>query len=1174
VKAGWIVPPLTNQRQALAAHPRLSAWVSANAGSGKTHVLVNRVLRLLLDGVAPGRLLCITYTKAAAANMANRVFAALSTWATLPEADLVATLTKLTGETPSPTQRAAARRLFAQALETPGGLKIETIHAFCTRVLQSAPFEANVPPRFEVADDLAQAEMLREARRELLMAVAADPEGAEAGALDLLARQAAQDTFDAMMQEALRQRALFNDPEGRARDAGEIRDGIAAVLGIAPDLAADAVQAGFRDALAGIAGLGSLVEALAAGSQTRQNFATALRALLAGADDGDAVAFCRRGFLTEAGAINSNISGRGKSAFEGALLATLEALASRLCHAIDQLNAIAIRNRSHALALLVTRMLASYQRQKSERSLLDYDDLIAKTRSLLTRVEAAWVLYKLDAGIDHILLDEAQDTSEAQWAILRKLAEEFSAGAEGPKADNPKPRTVFVVGDEKQSIYGFQGAAPAAFNEQKRQLGQRITEAEQRFEPISLNTSFRSAPDIMQAVDAVFAVPEHARGLVFDGSDRPETHDTVRRGAAGCVDLWPLCANDTAEPPDAWTTPVDAPERRSGTAKLAQRIAATLGDWKRRGVDDLGNPFSPGDVMILLRQRGALFENIVKALKDAGVPVTGRDRLTLAEHPAVEDLMVLGRALLLPEDDLTLATALKTPLIGLDDDDLLRLAPGRPGSLRAALREAGAAEPRYAAVEKQLTELAAEAGRCGPFRFFAGLLGPGGGRNLALARLGAEAGDALDAFLSAALDHERRYGPSLAGFLAHIAGAATDVKRDLSSSAGEVRVMTVHGAKGLEAKIVILADLAPAPGAKRLPKILAIEPPRRQAVPIWPPASAEDASATAAAKARVIGQMVEEHHRLLYVAMTRAEDRLIVCGAQAKGEAPEGSWYAMVDAGLAASGTGLAEIGEGDSAIRRFMASLPQAQEVKAPPAAVAAVPIPAWLRTQPPREAEPAPPLKPSSALSAADAPDRPADGPFLAEAAAAGRFAHLLLQMLPDIAPDQREPVARALGLARAGAVTASKREIIIADALALLTDPALAGLFGRGSLAEVPIAGTVELAHGERRPVSGQIDRLAISAEEVVIADFKTTTRPPQDEAAIPEATLAQLAVYRALIGQIYPGRQVRALLVYTATLTRLEPTRARLDAVMARLGAASPPVSVAGTGRLPADAMSAP
>ncbi|KRE09329.1 hypothetical protein ASE63_21730 [Bosea sp. Root381] len=1160
MKAGWIVPPLTNQRQTLAAEPRLSAWVSANAGSGKTHVLVNRVLRLLLDEVQPSRLLCITYTKAAAANMANRVFAALSAWATMPEAELVAALEKLTGQAPSALQRAAARRLFAQALETPGGLKIETIHAFCTRVLQSAPFEANVPPRFEVADDLAQAEMLQEARRELLRLVAAAPDSAEAEALDLLARHAAQDTFEAMVQEALRQRALFNDSEGRARDPEEMRAGIADVLGIAPDLAAEAVRAGFRANLAQMAGLAALIDALSAGSQTRQNFAATLRSLIAGSDDGDPVAFCRRGFITDAGTININIRGKGKSEFEAPLLATLEELAARLLAAADQLNAIAIRDRSHALALLVTRMLASYQRQKSERSLLDYDDLIAKTRSLLTRIEAAWVLYKLDAGIDHILLDEAQDTGEAQWAILRKLAEEFSSGGEGPQEFNPKPRTVFVVGDEKQSIYGFQGAAPAAFGEERRQLGQRLDAAGQRFEPISLNTSFRSAPDIMRAVDAVFAVPEHARGLVFDGAERPEPHDTVRRGAAGSVDLWPLSANDTGEPPDAWTTPVDAPERRSGTAKLAQRIAATLDAWRRRGVDDLGNRFLPGDVMILLRQRGALFENIVKALKDAGVPVTGRDRLTLAEHPAVEDLVVLGRALLLPEDDLTLATALKTPLIGLDDDDLLRLAPGRTGSLRAALHEAAASEPRYAAVERKLAELKAEANRSGPFRFFARLLGPGGGRNLALARLGAEAGDALDAFLTAALDHERRHGPSLAGFLQHVSEAATDVKRDLSSSAGEVRVMTVHGAKGLEAKVVILADLGVAPGAKRLPKILAIEPPRRQAVPIWPPSSAEDAQATSAAKARVVAQMVEEHHRLLYVAMTRAEDRLIVCGAQAKGEAPEGSWYAMIEAGLAASTTGLNEIGEGEQAIRRFMASVPQVQEAAEARPAPATERVPGWLYSLPPREEEPAPPLKPSSALSAADQPERPVDGPFLAAAASAGRFAHLLLQMLPEIARDQREPVAQALGQARAGAVPPERRKTIITDALALLDEPALAGLFAPGSLAEVPISGAVRLSGGRSRPVSGQIDRLAVSADEVVIADFKTAARPPRDASAIPETTLAQLAVYRALVGEIYPGRRVRALLVYTATLTRLEPDPARLDAVLAGLSGADVPAQM--------------
>ncbi|RYE30555.1 MAG: hypothetical protein EOP23_18785 [Hyphomicrobiales bacterium] len=538
------------------------------------------------------------------------------------------------------------------------------------------------------------------------------------------------------------------------------------------------------------------------------------------------------------------------------------------------------------------------------------------------------------------------------------------------------------------------------------------------------------------------------------------------------------------------------------------------------------------------------------------MPVAGRDRLTLAEHPAVEDLVVLGRALLLPDDDLTLATALKTPLIDLDDDDLLHLAPGRKGSLRAAMQEAATGEPRYAAAEAKLVHWTREAGRCGPFRFFADLLGPGGGRNLALARLGAEAGDALDAFLNAALDHERRYGPSLAGFLQHIAGSAADVKRDLSASAGEVRVMTVHGSKGLEAKIVILADLGVEPGARRLPKILAVPTPSGDHLPLWPPASAEDVGATVAAKAAVVAQMVEEHHRLLYVAMTRAEDRLIVCGAQAKGEAPPGSWYAMIEQGLMLSEAGLIQLGEGDETVLRFMVSAPSSVEEPAlPESEPAPSAMPPWLARRVVREAEPLPPLKPSSALTAADAEERPGDGPFLAEAAAAGRLAHLLLQVLPGVPESRRLTAAEALAQARGGALRPDRRASMVADALQLLAAPALAGLFAADALAEVPVAGSIRMPDGELRAVSGRIDRLAVTPDSVVVADFKTTARPPQKVDAVPLTTIAQLAAYAALMREIYPGRAVRALAIYTASLTCFELDAGRLDAALAALAGAA-------------------
>ena len=1144
---GWNIPPQTQANQALAARPDLSAWVSANAGSGKTHVLVNRVLRLLLDGVAPGRMLCITYTKAAAANMSNRLFGALSAWAVASDDALRQTLATLTGEFPDAAALARARRLFAQALETPGGLKIETIHAFCTRVLQSAPFEANVPPRFEVADDLAQAELMRDARRDLLATAAAAPQGPEAAALDFMAREAAQDTFDAIMREALHERALFNDADGRARAPREMAQGIAAFLGIPVDLTAEAARARFRDDLAAMAGLPELVAALSAGNATQQKAAAALR-LACSPDQGvDAVATCRAAILTQQATIHANVAGKGKGALPEGALAVLETLAARLRMAIDALNAIAVRERSVALAVLVTHVLAAYQRLKAQRSLLDYDDLIGKTRSLLDRVDPAWALYKLDAGIDHILLDEAQDTSAAQWAILSRLAEEFSAG-EGARAATGRDRTVFVVGDEKQSIYGFQGAAPRHFSEERTRLGTRIDAAGQRFAPISLNTSFRSAPDIMKAVDAVFAPQEHWRGLVFDGGDGPERHDTVRQSSFGAVDLWPICADDQGEKPDAWTAPVDAPERRAGLVKLAQRIADVLRRWQEAGRDDLGRPFRPGDVMILLRQRGALFEAIVKALKDRGVPVAGRDRLTLAEHPAVEDLVALGKCLLLPQDDLSLAITLKTPLFGLDDDDLLRFAPERPGSLRDAFRQAARDEPRYAAIEARLTDMTEQAGRCGPFRFFAELLGPQGGRNLALARLGPEAGDALDAFLSAALDHERRYGPSLSGFLHHIASVATQVKRDLSSSAGEVRVMTVHGSKGLEAPIVILADLGPRPGTRRLPKLIGVSQPHGADVPVWPPRQADDPEATSRAKAVIVDQMIEEHHRLLYVAMTRAEDRLILCGTKADGEAPEGSWYAMAEFGLSRSEPGLKEVAapDRDGTVLRFMVSESANRDAAVEDRGHETREMPDWLMRAAPDENEPAPPLKPSSALAAADAPPRPGDGPFVAAAAAAGRLAHLLLQALPSVPSELRADRAAALADARGGALPPERRARIVAEALGLIASPALAALFSPGSLAELPLAGEVTLGDGRKRAVFGRIDRLAVTQDAVLITDFKTAAHPPADVAAMPATTLAQLAVYRRLIGEIYPGRRIRVLAIYTADLRVLEPSDAELDA----------------------------
>jgi ATP-dependent helicase/nuclease subunit A len=599
--------------------------------------------------------------------------------------------------------------------------------------------------------------------------------------------------------------------------------------------------------------------------------------------------------------------------------------------------------------------------------------------------------------------------------------------------------------------------------------------------------------------------------------------------------------------------------------RLARHIAATLKRWTRDGQDDLGRAFSPGDALILLPKRKGAFAAVVRALKDADVPVAGMDRLKLAEHIAVEDLLALANAALLPEDDLTVAVVLRSPLFGFDDDDLLRLAPGRAGPLRAALARSDAAQDR--AADARLARIEDLAREVGPFAFFATVLGPWGGRKAMLARLGPEAGDAIDALLARALDHERREGPSLAGFVRAVAASDDDVRRDLASASDQVRVMTVHGAKGLEAPVVFIADIGAEPGARELGALMdvMVSAPALSnasvAVPVWT-RGVQPKSPLGQARAEAVARAVEESRRLLYVAMTRAEDRLILCGVRpAKPTAFEQSWYAMVDSGLAASAAGLtpmAPLPDG-LGVRRFKVTngppaAPRAKAEASPRPWVAA--LPDWALTPLPVEPVAAPPLAPSR-LVAADQPPRVGDSaaasPLRRAVAARGRLVHQLLQWLPDVAPAQRPAIAARLAArgwpAAEDAVAArAQQAALVEEVMALFTDPRLADLLGPGGRSEVDLAGSLKTAQGPR-PIAGRIDRLLITQAAVIFADYKTTQRPPRDAAQIPAATLAQLAAYRAVLSALYPNRPVRPWLIYTAGPTVIEPSLAQLDGALA-------------------------
>jgi ATP-dependent helicase/nuclease subunit A len=761
------------------------------------------------------------------------------------------------------------------------------------------------------------------------------------------------------------------------------------------------------------------------------------------------------------------------------------------------------------------------------------------------------VHYKLDLGIDHVLIDEAQDTSPRQWEVIERLISEFAVG-EG--ARGALQRTLFAVGDDKQSIFSFQGALPAAFAEKRRNFKRVYEAAGLRFLPIEFKYSFRSAPIVLEAVDRVFRLPEAFRGLA---DPVPTVHEAVRRAAPGLVEIWPLIEATKAPAIEGWDAPFDATSETSPRVELARRIAKSVADWIARGVTvgdgERRHAARPGDFLILVRQRGPLFEAIIRALKNAGIAVAGADRLDLADHIAVMDLLALADALLLPDDDLALATVLKSPLFGLDEDELFALAHGRRGSLQAALKAQAATNPALAQAAARLDRLAQAARHETPFAFYARVLGPEGGRRKFLARLGAEAADALDEFLNIALDHERRETPSLQGFVAWLRSANAEIKRDMEIRRDEVRVMTVHGAKGLEAPIVFLADTTtiPAGPPQRQPRLLELPangaPPATPAPLVW--AGRRDEVARVDVARQLMSEAAEnEHRRLLYVAMTRAADRLIVCGATGK-QKPPGCWYDLVHGALV-EGAAEEPADHGDGSVWRHRGG-PLAEAMAVPPGGPGpAAERPSWLDQDAPPDGQPARGLKPSHAVAESAALHPQGGGIERLKAMARGEAMHRLLQALPAIAPERRAAAADRY-LARFSRTFAwEERAGMIEQIRLVLEDPRFSDLFGPASRAEVPIVGRLAGAAGVI-PVSGQVDRLAVSAGGVLIADYKTNRPAPRRPEDVPPAYVAQLALYRAVLARLYPDRPIRALLVWTDVPDLMEIAAESLDRALERI-----------------------
>lgn len=1133
-----LLSPKVNELQRLAAHPRLSAWVSASAGSGKTKVLADRVTRLLLDQVPPARILCLTFTRAAAAEMSIRLTKRLSKWATCDDATLDEELLDLLGSKPQSGLALASRQLFARVLACPGGMRIQTIHAFAQEILKRFPLEAGLPPHFTVMEDADTQNLRREAMMDMLRRASEGADEAAARALAHLSPLMAEDHLDELLKEIEAQadhlEAAF------ARHGGS--EGVAAAqrsaLGFAPDETVSGLyqQACREDAFDRAALTCAARALLEKGGKLYTPRGAAMCAWLEAADVAGRMALFEdymRAFFTKEGQPNARTANKEILESLPQVEETIRTETTRLTSVLERVQTLQTLESGAALLTLAQRMMEAYRARKAQRAALDYDDLIARAIAVMQRPGIGpWVLFKLDGGIDHILLDESQDTNPSQWKIVKALAEEFFAG-EGAHED--APRTLFVVGDEKQSIYSFLKADPEAFNAMRGFFAARIRAADKRFEEVPLNVSFRSAPAILRAVDAVFEAERTRAGVSRD----PVQHRAFRAEGQGRVELWPLFEaqeeddkkTKRASAPALWNLPLGYEGSSDPAAQLAASLAAQIDAWVRAGTlvydkdSKAQRPMTPGDVMVLVQRRGPFVDHLVRELKKRDVAVSGVDRMKLTQQLAVMDLLALLQFALLPEDDLNLACVLRGPLIGASEEDLMALAIGRgKDSLWQRLQGAQA----YAAWRVYLEAFKQAAQTTPPLQLLVRVLSQPcpaearSGRRALLGRLGPDAEDAIDELLGAAEAFCQRRVPSLQAFLHWITSTEAEVKRELEQAMGRVRITTVHASKGLEAPVVILPDTVRVPQKAKLAKLLWDE---TLGLPFYVPSDRRNASLQALREA-AYGKQMQEHRRLLYVALTRPADRLLICGYKgASATSFEDSWYALAAAALAPHHQ---EEAAGDEA-SILVPSIVLADYALSPRAAAAAkvqapeksVSLPDWALRPPPEEPLPPRPLIPSRPSEEDPPAASPGDARF-----ARGRLLHRLLQSLPDLPPAKRSEAARRFLANPQHNLAAAQQAELLAETMALVEDPRFAPLFGPQSRAEVPIIGLAGA-----RLISGQVDRLVLTEDQVWIVDYKTNRPPPVKNADVPRAYRSQMEAYRIVLQALYPQHTVRCFLLWT-------------------------------------------
>lgn len=1122
-----------NVLQGRASNPQSSSWVSASAGSGKTKVLTDRILRLLLPqengdaGSLPHKILALTFTKAAASEMELRIQKTLSKWSTINYGELETELKNLLERAPTQNDINAARRLFATVIDSQSGLPIMTIHAFCTSILSRFPLEAGLSPQNKALEESQAMALLAKAQQNLMKQAAQDKGSPLSQALNHIAEEQNEEQFSNLFSQVISERAqmrrILNDNFGTEGLYARLCD----LLHINPSETIDSLFSNFIDHTP----QESLYEAITAlmndGGKKTTERGNIIKTWLECIDKVGSYQDYKRGFLTQKDTPFSPITSAAIIKSTPQIEGFLQKEAERILCFENELKSLKCAAITRDIFIISEAFLHHYESLKEKESALDFDDLILKTVDLLegrtlninSDEMAPWVRFKLDQGIDHILVDEAQDTNPEQWQIIQALCDDFFDG----QAAQDKTRTIFVVGDEKQSIFSFQRASPEKFMAVKQWFQKKIEFAQKKFDPVDINISFRTVRSILECVDCVFEnLP------LYDSKiQHILEHKSYRNGQPGFVELWALFKTEKQDDLNYWSPPIEIKESQSGASQLAEHIGDTIKGWieKEEILESHNRPIHAGDIMILMRTRTPFVDQLVRALKTRNIPVSGVDRMVLKDQLVVQDLCAAASFGLLPDDDLTLACLLKSPLVGWNDAQLEEIAVNRSGTLWGTLKSTN-----NTPLIQWLKSLIYYAHRESAFSFLSYILQTPcpantiSGLSGLKQRLGEEILDPLDEFLSSALSFEQEYSTSLNDFLHHHHNTASDIKRQMEEAGKAVRIMTVHGSKGLQSPIVIMPDTV----RQSAPKIDNILWPNRskQPLPLFSARKDDAPNLYIKAQEAVKEGLEQEYKRLLYVAMTRAENRLYIGGFQGKKNPNKESWYFYIkDSFSRLNGV---EILNDD--ILRYSCSKTDEKFDKEKDAVshkeVKLIKAPDWLHQKMPCEPMPPRPLVPSRPSGS----EAPALSPLKSDdnhRFRRGNLTHMLLQTLPDITPENWSRSAENYLNKIAPDLSNKIRQSIIHETMAILKDPEFAPIFGEGSMAEVPITGLLE----NKTLISGQIDRLLVTNDTILVIDYKTNRPPPILEKDVPQIYKNQMRAYADALRQIYPNYEIKCALLWT-------------------------------------------